>query len=88
MPVLDVGSGVGYLRKRFEPTGPSMACLLLGRGSPGEEESGSKGGRSEGAGRLVPAMLDGEEPDATGGSVGSTSSMFLLCGDEFMVVID
>lgn len=77
MPVLDVGSGVGYLRKGFDPIDPSTACLFAGRGKPGDEERGSKGGRSEGAGRLVPAMLD-VEPDAAGGRLGSASSVLLL----------
>lgn len=57
MPVLEVGAGVGYFRKALEP-----ACRFDGRGSPGDEESGSNAGRSEGAERLTPAAV---------GSVGS-----------------
>ncbi len=36
---------------------PARACLLDGRGRPGEEDSGSKGGSSDGAGRLMPAAI-------------------------------
>lgn len=42
-----------------------VAWRLAGRGRPGDEESGSKGGRRVGAGRFVPAVAAG------GGSVGS-----------------
>jgi hypothetical protein len=55
--VLEVATGVGYLRKALE-----FACLFAGRGKPGEEDNGSNAGRSEGAGRLTPAVV---------GSVGS-----------------
>ena len=75
MPVLDVGTGVGYLRRAW-------SCLLLalwgcgggsggaplavfwrfrGRGRPGEDDRGSKAGRRDGAGRLMPAVEDGVE---------------------------
>jgi len=37
------------------------ACRFAGRGKPGDDERGSNGGSSEGAGRLTPAV----------GSVGS-----------------
>jgi hypothetical protein len=48
--VLEVGTGVGYLRNAFE-----VACLFAGRGKPGEEESGSNAGSNDGAGRFTPA---------------------------------
>jgi hypothetical protein len=54
MPVLEVGTGVGYLRNALEAAEPIRACLLAGRGSPGEEDRGSKGGRRLGAERFVP----------------------------------
>lgn len=55
MPVLEVGTGVGYLRNALDD-----AWRFAGRGSPGEEERGSNAGRSEGAGRLIPAILGSE----------------------------
>lgn len=58
MPVLEVGIGVGYLRKAFD-----VACRFMGRGKPGDEESGSNGGSKVGAGRLTPAV-DGSEGSA------------------------
>jgi hypothetical protein len=72
MPVLDVGTGVGYfsccavlVRRRFN-----------GRGRPGEEESGSNGGSRDVAGRLVPA-IEGEVGEIRGaGSVGSSRAWF------------
>jgi hypothetical protein len=67
MPVLDVGTGVGYLRKAWE-----FACRFEGRGRPGEDERGSNAGRSEGAGRFTPAAV---------GSVGS-GALLLLDGEE------
>jgi hypothetical protein len=39
--------------------GDERACLLDGRGNPGDEDNGSKAGSSDGAGRLVPA-IDGK----------------------------
>jgi hypothetical protein len=59
MPVLEVGTGVGYLRKAFE-----VACRFVGRGKPGDEESGSNAGRSEGAGRFTPAVIGSEGSNA------------------------
>lgn len=82
MPVLDVGIGVGY----FENALGARACLLAALGRPGDDESGSKGGSNEGAGRFTPATRDGEEVDA-GGSIGSSAvdaSMFLT-GEDDMV---
>jgi hypothetical protein len=72
MPVLDVGTGVGYLRI-LAPIDPARACLLNGRGRPGEEDRGSKGGSSEGAGRFTPATVLVEE--ASGGRAGSPVSV-------------
>lgn len=50
-----------------------MFCLLTGRGRLGDEESGSKGGRRVGAGRLEPARVMGFMT----GSVGSVEEPFL-----------
>jgi hypothetical protein len=69
MPVLEVGTGVGYFKKASP-----VACLLSGLGRQGEEESGSKAGSNDGAGRLVPAM---EGRDG--------SSVFLAVGEESIV---
>jgi hypothetical protein len=66
MPVLDVGTGVGYFRNALE-----FACRLEGRGRPGEDDRGSNGGSSDGAGRFVPPLV---------GSVGSGT--LLLDGGE------
>ena len=49
--VEDVGTGVGY---SFE-SGIESRGRFNGRGKVGEEESGSKAGRREAAGRLTPA---------------------------------
>lgn len=61
IPVLDVGMGVGYRRLASMP----MFWRLIGRGSPGEEDRGSKGGSKEGAGRFVPASEEAE-PEGIG----------------------
>jgi len=71
MPVLEVGIGVGYLRKAFD-----VACRFIGRGNPGEEESGSKAGSKVGAGLLTPA---------TDGSEGSAA--LLVEGEESIAVM-
>lgn len=55
MPVLDVGMGVGYFRRSWLP----VFWRFSGRGRPGDEDSGSKGGSKDGAGRLEPARLIG-----------------------------
>jgi hypothetical protein len=56
IPVVDVGIGVGYLLYRASLCeGEDRACLLNGRGRPGELESGSNAGSSDGAGRFTPA---------------------------------
>ena len=82
IPVLDVGIGVGYLKREFDPIDSPGAFLLVGRGRPGDEDRGSNGGSSEGAGRLVPAILEGEETSAGGGggsaSSGSSCMVFLF----------
>lgn len=54
MAVLDVGTGVGYLRRAAEDVDP-VFWRFRGRGSAGEEDSGSNAGRRDGAGRLTPA---------------------------------
>ena len=57
MPVVELGFGVGYLEKAFSRSeGEDRACLLCGRGKPGEEENGSKAGSSVGAGRFTPPV--------------------------------
>lgn len=69
IPVLEVGTGVGYLRKALD-----VACRFVGRGRPGEEERGSKAGSKDGAGRFTPAVE---------GSEGSSALLaLLLTGDE------
>lgn len=73
MPVLEVGTGVGYLSCAFP-----VCWRFNGRGRAGEEERGSNGGSNEGAGRFVPAKVEDEEeraaPDVVGGSVGSLAT--------------
>lgn len=72
IPVLEVGTGVGYLRKALE-----VAWRFAGRGSPGDEERGSNAGSSEGAGLLTPAVE---------GSVGSSTALLAAAeGDESML---
>jgi hypothetical protein len=51
MPVLDVGAGVGYVTQAL-----AVACRFVGRGRPGDDDRGSNGGNSEGAGRFTPAV--------------------------------
>lgn len=52
IPVLDVGIGVGYLRKAFDGLTSPRACRFKGLGRPGEDSS--KGGSKVGAGRFTP----------------------------------
>lgn len=40
---------------------PDVFRRFMGRGSPGDEEKGSKGGRRDEAGRFVPARDGGED---------------------------
>lgn len=84
MPVLEVGTGVGY--RRWAPVPPTF-WRLEGRGSPGEDD-GSNGGSREGAGRLrgepseetevveAEAVVDVDvvDVDAGAGSAGSAAS--------------
>ena len=71
IPVVDVGIGVGYFRYAvFRCEGENTACLLEGRGKAGEEDSGSKAGSREGAGRLTPAVA------------GEDACRFILLGEE------
>ena len=77
--MLEVGTGVGYLRKAWE-----LACRFEGRGKPGEEESGSNAGRRAAAGRFLPATV---------GRVGSRAlvadgeeSMSEACHAVFMTI--
>lgn len=69
MPVVEVGMGVGYLIE----ADPDPRALLSGRGRTGDEDNGSKAGRSDGAGRLTPA---------TGGKL---LWEFILLGDESII---
>lgn len=88
MPVLDVGTGVGYLRI-LAPMDPARACLLNGRGRPGEEDRGSKGGSSEGAGRFTPATVLVEEA-SSGGRAGSpvpVACASLFSGEAVMMML-
>jgi hypothetical protein len=85
MPVLEVGTGVGYL---VDPPLP-VFWRLRGRGKPGDDERGSNGGSRDAAGRLLPVVgalgrdLDGEEKMGMG-SEGSSDACFGL-GRESMV---
>jgi hypothetical protein len=59
IPVVEVGTGVGYFCiacSRAE--GEDRACLFEGLGRPGEDEKGSKAGSNVGAGRFTP-IADG-----------------------------
>lgn len=76
IPVLDVGTGVGYLRWA-RPEQAFVFWRLTGRGSPGEDESGSKGGSRVGAGRLDPAR-----DCRIAGSVGSAEACLPRRGDD------
>lgn len=84
IPVLEVGIGVGYLRKAL--LGPSRACRFKGLGRPGEEE-GSKGGSNAGAGRLTPRGR--KEEETGGGREGSPApdSSTDLMGDELILIL-
>lgn len=73
MPVAEVGRGVGYLKSALSLPGDG-ARRFEGRGNPGEEEKGSNAGRSDGAGRLTPAI---------GGNEGCTLT---LLGDESIIM--
>ena len=57
IPVLDVGTGVGYLRCASWPT----FWRFIGRGRAGDEERGSNGGNRDGAGLFVPAREEEED---------------------------
>lgn len=59
IPVLDVGTGVGYLRWASWP----RFWRLSGRGRAGDDERGSNGGRRDGADLFDPAS---EEEDVVG----------------------
>jgi hypothetical protein len=86
IPVLDVGIGVGYLRKAVDPSGPSQACRFHGLGRPGEDE-GSKGGSKEGAGRLTPCTRNAEETGGREGSPDPVPSVDLM-GDEVILLLE
>jgi hypothetical protein len=74
IPVVDVGIGVGYFRYAASRCdGDKTACLLEGRGRAGEEDRGSKAGRSEGAGRLTPAVA------------GEDACRLILLGEESII---
>lgn len=83
IPVLEVGTGVGYLRRAWLPLLALPVPVFWrfnGRGSPGDEESGSNAGSRDGAERFWPAA-GGDEGTETlpldleaglgSGSVGS-----------------
>jgi len=74
MPVLEVGTGVGYFVKALDdPMDAARACRLSGLGRPGEEDNGSKAGRRDVAGRFTPAAR------------GSDGSRMLLPGGESII---
>lgn len=54
--------------------GEKIACLLEGRGKVGEEDSGSKAGSSEGAGRFTPAVA------------GEDACILSLLGDDSVMI--
>lgn len=88
IPVLDVGTGVGYLRwtrerPLLEPESGAVFWRLAGRGSPGEDERGSNGGRRHGAGRLEPAR------GFMTGRVGSAERRFVGedCNESMVLVV-
>lgn len=54
MAVDDVGTGVGYVTSSLK----ASRLRLGGRGSVGDEETGSKAGSRVAAGRLLPATGD------------------------------
>jgi hypothetical protein len=54
MAVDDVGTGVGYVTSSLR----ASRLRFGGRGSVGDEENGSKAGRRDAAGRLLPATGD------------------------------
>jgi hypothetical protein len=63
IPVLEVGMGVGYLRRALRlplPLPLPVFWRFSGRGRPGDDESGSNAGSREGADRFCPAA-GGEE---------------------------
>lgn len=69
MPVAEVGRGVGYFKYASCREGEYNACRFEGRGNPGDEDSGSKAGSNDGAGRFKLA---------TGGSVGNILTLLGL----------
>jgi hypothetical protein len=87
IPVLEVGTGVGYLCI-LDPKQESRACLLEGRGKPGEEDRGSKAGRSAVAGRFTPATVLAE--DGGGGRLNSPASTVAagVFSGEVVIVVD
>ena len=54
MAVDDVGTGVGYVTSSLR----ASRLRFGGRGSVGEDDNGSKAGRRDAAGRLLPATGD------------------------------
>lgn len=91
MPVADVGTGVGYLRYARP-----VFWRFDGRGSPGDDDRGSKAGSSDGAGRFVPAVELGVEVErgrvaqgrveqGRGGS-WAVAPAAAWGGDEFMIM--
>lgn len=86
MPVDEVGTGVGYLRCAFP-----VFWRFNGRGRAGEEERGSNAGSNDGAGRLVPAMIEVKERAADAdvdGSAGSprAAADAVRGGDECIII--
>jgi hypothetical protein len=84
MPVLEVGTGVGYFRAMPLP----MFWRLTGRGKAGDEESGSE--RLEPAGCDRGRLLDGEVKvkEALTGSVGSLEERFEREGESIAAVVE
>lgn len=74
--MVDVGIGVGYLVDAAPRVKEDSRALLMGRGSGGEEDNGSKAGSSSMAGRFVPA---------SGGKLFAWE--FILLGDESIMTL-
>ena len=87
MPVVEVGIGVGYFVCPWFLVGEQSR--FAGRGKPGDEESGSNAGRSEGADRLSVLLLNGGRAGSDGpilsleglSSIIVTVFLFLRFGD-------
>lgn len=89
MPVLEVGTGVGYLKFAL-----AVCWRFNGRGSAGDDERGSKAGRSDGAGRFVPVVVveveerakADVEADGNATSLPTAAAAAARGGDESIII--